>query len=771
MPDIGVRISADAIEFINAIKRVEKQTEDFRKSFETKMESIGSLAKKALGAFVAFQGLAGLREFTNSVDAIIKSSRALGESAEVFANIAGKASLAGVSTEVLQTGLHRLQRALADAQSRSGEAADALAQLGLSADDLIGLPLEEKLKKIVTAMQSLNQESREAVAHALFGRSGHEFLKLRPQDLEGGAGLMSRTLGAIGKEGQNQIEELNNSFAKMGGVAKSISTLIIASLAPAINSVAAAVVNFTKFLLDNAATVMTLIRTAFAVAGAFLAWRAVIMAVTAAMAVYRAALLAVAAVKAFLVALTGPVGIALVATAVVASSLAVAAASQMGLFSDKAQESADNAKELAVAARQVADGANGFATIAQVAVGTTRAAKEAAEAVKKLDDEMTKAFAERQKAAVLAVKLDVPKFAVDIAQQFDEAQAKAEEKLKQIRAAIAEVQAEVRRLEPAAQTAKAAMASPIRPGEETTHVLNEWNRVLDLLDKLRKQEQQAVAELAQLEQKRAQQLRVVAETEANKRIRELNEEIDKLLGQDFGRLLTQLQQTGAPQGAIEQLQFAKQAAEIAQVAKSARDLSEELNRAALENELLARGFTQQEARLEILRRQVGEVRQGGFLDKERVDAINKAFAEAAEAARRLGEATLLKDAADAVNRMREAASGIPPAFTDAARNAALLDIALQKGLVGAQEHARLLEQLFAQVGQNIMQNFSQMRPIVKGSVEEARLLLQREAQGQARDIAREILPQLAQLARQQLEAQHRIARAVERQDAPRVVGP
>jgi hypothetical protein len=90
MPDIGVRISADAIEFINAIKRVEKQTEDFRKSFETKMESIGSLAKKALGAFVAFQGLAGLREFTNSVDAIIKSSRALGESAEAFANIAAK---------------------------------------------------------------------------------------------------------------------------------------------------------------------------------------------------------------------------------------------------------------------------------------------------------------------------------------------------------------------------------------------------------------------------------------------------------------------------------------------------------------------------------------------------------------------------------------------------------------------------------------------------------------------------------------------------------
>jgi hypothetical protein len=292
-----------------------------------------------------------------------------------------------------------------------------------------------------------------------------------------------------------------------------------------------------------------------------------------------------------------------------------------------------------------------------------------------------------------------------------------------------------------------------------------------LLAKLREQERQAVAELAQLEQKRAQQLRVVAETEANKRIRELNEEVDKLLGHDWDRFLTQLQKAGAPQGAIEQLQFAKQAVEIAQVAKSARELGEELNRAALENELLARGFTQQEARLEILRRQIGEVRQGGFLDKERVDAINKAFADAAEAARRLGEATLLKDAADAVNRMREAASGIPPAFADAARNAALLDIALQKGLIGAQEHARLLEQLFAQVGQNIMQNFSQMRPIVKGSVEEARLLLQREAQGQARDIAREILPQLAQLARQQLEAQHRIARAVERQDAPRVVGP
>jgi len=771
MPDIGVRISADAIEFVNAIKRVEKQTEDFRKSFETKMESVSSLAKKALGAFVAFQGLAGLKEFTNSVDAIIKSSRALGESAEAFANIAGKASLAGISTEALQAGLHRLQRALADAQSGSGEAADALAQLGLSADDLIGLPLEEKLKKIVTAMRSLNQESREAVAHALFGRSGREFLKLRPQDLEGGPGLMSRALGAIGETGQKQIEELSDSFTKMGGVAKSISTLIIASLAPAINSVAAAVVNFTKFLLDNAAAVMTLIRTALAVAGAFLAWRAVIMAVTAAMAVYRTALIAVAAVKAFLTALAGPAGIALLATATVAASLAVAAVSQLGIFDRKSQEAADSAKQLAVASRQVADSAGGFATVAQVAVGTTKAAREAAEAVKKLDDEMTKAFAERQKSAALAVKLDVPKFAVDITQQFDDAQAKATEKLRQIREAIAQVEAEFRRLEPAGQAAQRAMAGAAEPDEQTKAVLNAWTQVGGLLAKLREQERQAVAELAQLEQKRAQQLRVVAETEANKRIRELNEEIDKLLGQDFGRLLTQLQQAGAPQGVIEQLQFAKQAAEIAQVAKSARELGEELNRAALENELLARGFTQQEARLEILRRQVGEVRQGGFLDKERVDAINKAFADAAEAARRLGEATLLKDAADAVNRMREAASGIPPAFADAARNAALLDIALQKGLIGAQEHARLLEQLFVQVGQNIMQNFSQMRPIVKGSVEEARLLLQREAQAQARDIAREILPQLAQLARQQLEAQHRIARAVERQDAPRVVGP
>jgi len=88
----------------------------------------------------------------------------------VFAN-------AGVSQDALQTSIARMQRSLQEATTRSTQAGQALARMGLNAEELFRMSPDQQFFRIGQAIQRLtNPTDRAASAMQIFGRSGAELL-------------------------------------------------------------------------------------------------------------------------------------------------------------------------------------------------------------------------------------------------------------------------------------------------------------------------------------------------------------------------------------------------------------------------------------------------------------------------------------------------------------------------------------------------------------------------------------------------------------------
>src|SRR5690606_36333090 len=79
----------------------------------------------------------------------------------------------------LENGLRRMQRTIYDAGRGLSTATDALADLGLTAEDLAGLSPEQQFKLLAERISQIEDPTlKAALAMGIFGRSGTQLLPL-----------------------------------------------------------------------------------------------------------------------------------------------------------------------------------------------------------------------------------------------------------------------------------------------------------------------------------------------------------------------------------------------------------------------------------------------------------------------------------------------------------------------------------------------------------------------------------------------------------------
>ena len=124
---------------------------------------------------------------------------------------------AGLGAEQAGPTINKMQRALFEAANGSKEAKDALAQLGLSVDDLLKLSPSEQFEAITAALRGVNDEAASsALAMRIFGRSGAE-LKALIKDTE----AFSKARQRIG----GQADILDRSGGRMDAVSDSFGAI------------------------------------------------------------------------------------------------------------------------------------------------------------------------------------------------------------------------------------------------------------------------------------------------------------------------------------------------------------------------------------------------------------------------------------------------------------------------------------------------------------------------------------------------------------------
>ena len=217
---------------------------------------IGAGAKRVLKFAAIMTGVAAaaLVFFTKkafaAIDAEAKLARQIGISIDGLRGLKRAADITGAGEAALTKGVGFLTKALGEAKTGVGEGKQALEELGLEADTLAEMPLEQAVGLIADKMNLLATQSDKAfVASKLFGRGG---LALVNTLALGSEGLEEMAAGAIKLQGSltavdaGKIEAANDAIVDMGTAWRAVFDRIAAATAPFVKRVADFI---TKFLV------------------------------------------------------------------------------------------------------------------------------------------------------------------------------------------------------------------------------------------------------------------------------------------------------------------------------------------------------------------------------------------------------------------------------------------------------------------------------------------------------------------------------------------
>jgi len=272
--ELLIEFGIDADDADKAAKKVaalEKQTKKFGKSANKDVKGFGGAfrrlassvgidvkklrgrlgkARKAIGKFakgIAVVGAAvigaavGIFRFvqktTETIDALNKLATATGISIEELQRLEFAAGQSGAKTEDLTRGIRRLNQNLADIASGGGKAAkDALAELGLTFEDLQGLPIEDKLGLIGDRINLLGDDIAAVTLSArIFGEEAGP--RLQSLLKEGTAGI--KELGAeanvLTQEQADKASAFQDQLGETQNQLKGVFQGIAVDLLPAIS--------------------------------------------------------------------------------------------------------------------------------------------------------------------------------------------------------------------------------------------------------------------------------------------------------------------------------------------------------------------------------------------------------------------------------------------------------------------------------------------------------------------------------------------------------
>ena len=210
-------------------------------------------ARRAIFSFqsavVGAVGAAGLgllvKSSLDSIDALGKTASKLGVTTQELQKLRFAAEIAGVSTRTTDMAIQRFTRRLSEAAVDTGEAKDALKELGLNAQELTKLPLEDQMLALADAFDDVESSGDKVrLAFKLFDSEGVAFVNT----LEGGRAALRGMFEEVDDLGValssvtvQGVERANDAFVRLTSLAKGVRDSVVGALAPAFEMLADAI--------------------------------------------------------------------------------------------------------------------------------------------------------------------------------------------------------------------------------------------------------------------------------------------------------------------------------------------------------------------------------------------------------------------------------------------------------------------------------------------------------------------------------------------------
>ena len=297
--DLVVNLVANSQQFVSGLKIAEGQLTMF-----------ASVATAMAGAAVT--------SFLQVGSAFDDMAQRTGVAVEALSTLSYAAKLSDTSIESLQGALMKQAKFMGELRSGSAAAAQTLAELGLSASQMLAMSPEQQFLAFADAIAAIPDASqRAAAAMGVFGKSAGELLPLLNEGAAGIAAMQQEAIdlglqmsGDTAESAAKAADSLDALFA----VVKATAVQVGSAFAPAL-TIAAKVLS--SLLGTSKDYIAVAIQVASAIGAAILVMKA-----------YTAATRNQINAQAILTALSGPKGIVLLAAGFTAAAYAVAQLNQ-----------------------------------------------------------------------------------------------------------------------------------------------------------------------------------------------------------------------------------------------------------------------------------------------------------------------------------------------------------------------------------------------------------------------------------------------------------
>lgn len=214
--------------------------------FNMKTALLGAVGSAGFGALI--------KSSINAGDELAKTADKLGVTTTALAGLRHAAELTGVSTGTMDMAMQRFTRRAAEAAQGTGEAKGALQELGINAEELVNLPLDQQMSVVAEAMSGVERQSDKVrIAMKLFDSEGVALVNT----LGGGAAALEQMtaeaehLGlTLSRTDTAQMEAANDALTRLRAVFTGLTNQLSVAFAPIITFVAD---GFRQAALDSTA--------------------------------------------------------------------------------------------------------------------------------------------------------------------------------------------------------------------------------------------------------------------------------------------------------------------------------------------------------------------------------------------------------------------------------------------------------------------------------------------------------------------------------------
>ncbi len=243
-------LSLNSAAFEKGARRAEASMSGLQRSLQRasrRFAQIGRTMTTRLTLPLVGLGSVALKSSLSVVDAQSKMAQSLGTSTRSIQVLARAADRAGVSTGELDQIALQLTKRLSQAAGGTGPAVKALDRLGLSADELIKLDLDQQIGTINAAIrETVPAAEQAAVSAKLFGdRAGVLASLLDASTIKAASDEIERFGVAVTEVEADQIEAANDAISALGLVTRGLANQLAVALAPSLQKLA-------EFLADVA---------------------------------------------------------------------------------------------------------------------------------------------------------------------------------------------------------------------------------------------------------------------------------------------------------------------------------------------------------------------------------------------------------------------------------------------------------------------------------------------------------------------------------------